>query len=191
VEKLGNLHVTVVSGLPRSGTSMMMQMLAVGGMEVLTDGVRGPDADNLRGYFEFEAVKRTVEDARWVQSAVGKAVKVVYLLLPNLPGEYEYRVLFMRRDIEEVLASQRAMLGRLGKAGADLTPAKLAEVIEAQIRRVRGWVSGQSNFSVIDVDYREVLENPLAQAARVNRFVGGGLDEGKMAGAVDASMCRH
>src|SRR3569833_79554 len=112
--------ITVVSGLPRSGTSMMMQMLAAGGMPMLTDGVRGPDPDNPRGYFAFGPVKRTPQDARWLAGAPGKAVKVVHSLLPALPGGYEYRVLFMLRDMHEVLASQDTMLRRLGRCGADL-----------------------------------------------------------------------
>src|SRR4051812_38256410 len=157
-ENPGNLFVpfvTVVSGLPRSGTSMMMQMLAAGGMPALTDGARGPDADNPRGYLEFEPAKRTAAaDGRWVGDAVGKAVKLVHLLLPDLPGGYEYRVVFMGRDVREVLASQAEMLRRRGRRGADLTPERLADVFGGQIRRVREWVAHQPGFSALDVDYR-------------------------------------
>src|SRR5215212_2341111 len=126
--KLGGMPVTIVTGLPRSGTSMMMQMLAAGGMPVLAAAVRAPDADNPRGYLEFEAAKRTARDAAWVAGAAGKAVKLVHLLLPDLPQEHEYRVLFMRRDMDEVLASQRAMLARLRRTGADLSPERLADL---------------------------------------------------------------
>src|SRR5262245_41311102 len=107
-------YVTVVSGLPRSGTSLMMQMLAAGGMAVLTDELRGPDPDNPRGYYEFEPVKRTRHDPSWLVGAPGKAVKLVHLLLYDLPAEYSYRVIFMKRRLSEVLASQRAMLDRQG-----------------------------------------------------------------------------
>jgi len=109
--------ITVVSGLPRSGTSMMMQMLGAGGLAVLTDGKRGADADNPRGYYEYEAVKSLGQDASWLASAGGKAVKIVSALLIHLPDGFDYRVIFMRRPIAEVLASQRAMLDRLGHAG--------------------------------------------------------------------------
>lgn len=190
-ENLGNPYVTVVSGLPRSGTSMMMQMPAAGGMPVLTGGARGPDPDNPRGYFEFEPAKRTATDGRWVGDAVGKAVKLVHLLVPDLPGGYEYRVVFMGRDLREVLASQGKMLRRRGRRGADLTPERLAELFAGQHRRVRDWVANQPHFAALDVDYRRVVEDPVAQPARVNQFLGGRLDEAKMAAAVDAAMYRQ
>src|SRR5437868_1127771 len=104
--------LTIVSGLPRSGTSMMMRMLEAGGMPVLTDKVRSADEDNPNGYFEFEAVKRTKQDASWLDDSGGRAVKMVYRLLYDLPVNRNYRVLFMRRNLKEVLASQREMLRR-------------------------------------------------------------------------------
>ncbi|HNY87520.1 MAG TPA: hypothetical protein PKN23_13545, partial [Candidatus Hydrogenedentes bacterium] len=112
-------EIVVVSGLPRSGTSMMMRMLAAGGMPLFTDGVRAADSDNPLGYFEHEAVKRLREDASWVPGAAGKAVKVVSALLPALPEGFQYRVILMRRPLEEVLASQRRMFGRRGAPAAD------------------------------------------------------------------------
>ena len=166
----------------------MMQMLAAGGMPVLTDQARGPDPDNPRGYFEFEPVKRTHADARWLAGAAGKAVKVVHLLLPDLPGGHEYRVMFMHRDVGEVLASQAAMLRRQGRRGADLGPEQLAEAFAGQLRRVRAWVAGQPHFAALDVDYRQVIDDPAAQAARVNDFLGGHLDEARMAAAVDPAL---
>ena len=105
--------LTVVSGLPRSGTSMMMRMLEQGGLPVLIDGVRTADDDNPNGYYEFEAVKQTREDASWLEGSEGKAVKMVYRLLYDLPPDRAYRVLFMTRNLDEVLASQRVMLTRL------------------------------------------------------------------------------
>src|SRR5450432_3057856 len=110
--------ITVVSGLPRSGTSLMMQMLAAGGMPLLTDQIRAPDQDNPRGYFEFERVKQIKRDQAWLGSAVGKAVKIIHLLLYDLPPNRNYRVIFMRRNIEEVLISQRKMLQRTARQPA-------------------------------------------------------------------------
>lgn len=187
----GGTYVTVVSGLPRSGTSVMMQMLAAGGMPVLTDGVRGPDADNPRGYFEFEPVKRTAKDPGWVAEAAGKAVKVVHLLLPDLPGGQAYRVIFMHRDVGEVLASQAAMLGRLGRRGAELSAGQLAEAFAGQLRRVRAWLAGQAHIAVLDVEHRRVIEDSAGEAARVNRFLGGGLDPTRMAAVVDPALYRQ
>jgi hypothetical protein len=190
-ENLGKICVTVVSGLPRSGTSMMMQMLAAGGMPVLSDGTRASDPDNPQGYFELEAVKRIAADSHWLTGAAEKAVKVVHLLLPSLPPGHEYRVVFMNRDLREVLASQEAMLRRLGRRGADLSPEQLARTFESQLRRVRQWVAEQPHFSILDVPYRQVIEDPAAEAARVNRFLGGHLDVARMAAAVDPSLYRR
>ena len=190
-ENPGNPYVTIVSGLPRSGTSMMMQMLAAGGMPVLADDARAPDPDNPRGYFEFGPAKRTARDGRWVGGAVGKAVKVVHLLVPALPAGYEYRVVFMCRDVREVLASQAEMLRRLGRRGADLRPARLAEVFAGQLRRAREWVAGRAHFAALDVDYGQVVADPAGQAARVNRFLDGRLDEARMAAAVDPALYRR
>jgi hypothetical protein len=184
------LFVTVVSGLPRSGTSMMMQMLAAGGMPVLTDSLRPPDPDNPRGYLEFEPARRTREDARWVADAAGKAVKLVHLLVPELPTGHTYRVVFMQRDLVDVLASQYAMLRRHGRPEPDLAPTRLAELFASQLRRVREWVAGQPDFAALDVEYASVIADPDDQASRLNRFLGGILDGTRMAAAVDPSM-RH
>ena len=124
--------ITIVSGLPRSGTSLMMQMLEAGGMELLTDGRRVPDEHNPRGYFEHEGVKHSRNDLSWLDHAAGKAVKVIHLLLLHLPAGRDYRVVFMERDIQEVIASQRAMLKQQGRTGAALSDAKLAEIFESQ-----------------------------------------------------------
>lgn len=191
MEKLGKAYVTVVSGLPRSGTSMMMQMLAAGGMSLLADDVRGPDVDNPRGYFELEPVKRTATDPGWLDRAPGKAVKVVHLLLPDLPAGRHYRVVFMRRDMEEVLASQAAMLRRLGRVGADLTPSQLAEVFAGQVRRLRAWLAERPHFAVLDVDYRQVIDDPHGQVARVNDFLGGDLNEVAMAAVIEPTLYRQ
>lgn len=170
---------------------MLMRMLGAGGMPLLSDGCRAPDEDNPRGYFEFEPVKRTADDAGWVAGAVGKAVKVVHLLLPNLPTGYNYRVLFVHRDLSEVLASQQRMLDRTGRRGADLPPARLAEVFEGQVRRALDWLARQPHFTLLSIQHREVIEGPAAQAKRVNAFLGGTLDEVAMAAAVDPRLQRN
>src|SRR4051812_40403893 len=115
--------ITIVSGLPRSGTSLMMQMLGAGGMQLLTDGQRAPDEHNSRGYFEHEAVKHSRKDLSWLNQANGKAVKVVHLLLAPLPLDRSYRVIFMLRDLQEVITSQRVMLSKQGRVSAALPDA--------------------------------------------------------------------
>src|SRR5262245_15575927 len=111
-------EIIVVSGLPRSGTSLMMQMLDNGGIEVVTDNVRAADTDNPRGYYELEKVKRVKQDASWLPQARGKAFKMVSQLLYDLPASERYLVVFMERDFDEMLLSQEKMLQRLGRPAA-------------------------------------------------------------------------
>ena len=184
--------ITLVSGLPRSGTSLMMQMLLAGGMQVLTDHKRAADEDNPQGYWEFEAVKNTRASSEWLAQAQGKAVKMVHLLLMDLPGEgYAYRVLLMKRRMAEVLASQRVMLQRQGKSGAALSEARLAEVFAAQMARVENWLTEQPQFSTLPVDYNALITNPVPQATAINHFLGGRLDPEKMIEAVRPGLYRQ
>ena len=183
--------ITIVSGLPRSGTSLMMQMLAAGGLPPLTDGQRTADADNPRGYFELEAVKRTKEDPSWLDDAPGKVVKMVHLLLRDLPADRFYRVIFMKRRLEEVVRSQQAMLDRTGKTGAQMPPDKLIAAFESQYRRIEAWLAGQDNFEVIYIDYNELIADPAPSIGALSAFLGGDLDEAAMRSAVDASLYRQ
>jgi hypothetical protein len=183
--------VTIVSGLPRSGTSMMMQVLAAGGLSVLVDQVRQADADNVKGYFEYEPVKRTREDASWLNGAVGKAVKMVYLLLYDLPSEYQYRVVFMQRHMDEVLASQHAMLTRLGQAGAALSDKQMADAFARQRQTAEQWLANQPNFRTLKIDYHHVLARPADQAAKLDDFLGRGLNCSAMVAAVNPALRRQ
>lgn len=183
--------VSVVSGLPRSGTSLVMQMLAAGGMPVLADAARPPDAHNPNGYFEFQPVRRTATDHTWVHHAAGKAVKVVHVLLPHLPGGYSYRVLLIHREIREVLASQQRMLATLGRRGADLPPDRLAEVFARQLRRVLDWAARQPNVALLQLHHRDLIRNPSAEANRINDFLGGALNVTGMTDVVDPSLYRQ
>jgi hypothetical protein len=183
--------VTIVSGLPRSGTSLMMQMLAAGGMQVMTDGQRADDEHNPRGYFELEAVKHTRTNHSWLARAEGKAVKVVHLLLPHLPVNREYRVIFMQRDLVEIIASQRAMLQQQGKPAANLPDSKLAEIFGNQLSQVRQWLSQNPNFRVLHLQHRDVIEMPLTAAQQIATFLGGGLNPKRMAAAVEPSLYRQ
>jgi Sulfotransferase domain len=188
---VANPFITVVSGLPRSGTSLVMQMLASGGLPVLTDGQRAADEHNPRGYFELEAVKHTRIDRSWLTQAEGKAVKVVHLLLPYLPVDREYRVVFMQRDLTEVIASQRAMLQQQGRPAATLPDSKLGEIFEMQLAQVRQWLTRNPNFRVLHLQHRDVIETPLAVAQEIAAFLGGGLDVNQMAAAVEPNLYRQ
>ena len=188
---MANPFVTIVSGLPRSGTSLMMQMLAAGGMPVLTDGQRHADSHNPRGYHELEAVKHTRSDISWLAKAEGKAVKVVHLLLPHLPAEREYRVIFMERVLSEVIASQRVMLQQQGRPGAALSDARLADIFEKQVAEVRRWLAQQAGFRVLYLQHRGVIEQPLAAAQQIVTFLDGGLDSNRMAAAVEPGLYRQ
>ena len=184
--------VVVVSGLPRSGTSMMMQMLAAGGVPVMADDSRAADEDNPRGYFELEQAKAAGGGGEWVDEAGGRAVKVVAQLLPGLPASHAYRVLFMERPLTEVVASQQAMLRRLGRRGAALSATRLSHSYLKQIAAVRHELDRRSgSFTALSVPYHRVLEDPRAEAERINRFLGGGLDVAAMAAAVDPALRRQ
>jgi hypothetical protein len=184
--------ITVVSGLPRSGTSVMMQMLAAGGMAVLTDHVRQPDEDNPRGYFEYEPVKSLRTDASWVPLAVGKAVKVVHVLLIALPAQYQYRVILMQRRPEDVLASQRKMLERNGKPVAALPESRMLAAYASQMAGVEQWVSAQANFRLLEVRFESLFTAAVEeQVQAVAEFCGPGLDSAAMAGVIDQRLHRN
>jgi hypothetical protein len=183
--------ITIVSGLPRSGTSMMMRMLDAGGIPVFADGDRLADADNPNGYYEYEPIKKLNEDSSWVANAVGHAIKAIYLLLYQLPKEYSYRVVFMRRDLPEVIASQDTMLRRSGAATGSMDPRVLARHFETQLRQVDAWLRQQPNMSVLDVPYAEVVRDPQSTAVKVAAFLGETLDVDKMVASVDPALYRN
>ena len=184
--------VLIVSGLPRSGTSMMMQMLKAGGVELLTDGTRDSDDDNPRGYFEHECVKKIRGESAWIVNARGRAIKIVAQLLPYLPAvpDLSYRVIFMDRDLDEVLMSQKVMLERRGEKGAGLPPERLKKVFQQQVNQALTLLRIK-HIPVTFIDYGEAISDPKAVAARVNAFMGALLDEQAMASAVDRSLHRQ
>lgn len=183
--------VIIVSGLPRSGTSMMMQMLTAGGLSPLTDEIRRPDEDNPRGYYEFEAVKQVRENAAWLDDAGGKVVKMVYRLLYDLPRSHQYDVIFMRRNLNEVIASQEVMLERHGKADDKVEPERLAEIYRRQLQEADDWLHKQPNFRVLYVEYRDVVDHPERVAPQLNDFLGGRLDTEAMLRVPDQSLHRQ
>lgn len=191
VKRMGQEVITIVSGLPRSGTSMMMRMLQAGGIPLLTDNVRMADDDNPKGYYELERVKQIGHDRCWLQDAEGKAVKIISALLKDLPQGHTYRVIFMRRKMEEILASQRQMLVRRGESSDAIGDERMALLFRKHLRQVEVWLDNQSNVEVLYVSYNEVLENPVEHAQRIGRFLGNVLDVGQMVGVVDQALYRQ
>ena len=170
----------------------MMQMLAAGGMPVLKDDVRQPDEDNPKGYLEFEAVKNLKNSSEWLRDAEGKAVKMVHLLLLNLPRTgHLYRILMMRRNISEVLRSQRTMLERQGKSGAALSDEQLSAIYLKQLQQVEDTLKQEPNFSFLSVDYNALVANPEQQVLAINDFLDGNLETEKMIEAVDPNLYRQ
>ncbi len=183
--------ITVVSGLPRSGTSLMMQMLVAGGMPALSDGERHPDTDNPRGYLEWEHIKQLPTDPGCIAEAEGKVVKVISRLLLSLPAGHEYRVVFMQRPLPEVIASQDQMLRRRGtyKEGAD--PAVISAAFEKHLREVYAWLDSKTYLKTLRIPYHEVLSLPKQIGKQVAEFLQIDLDLDAMNGCVDASLYRN
>ncbi|HVS39563.1 MAG TPA: sulfotransferase [Gemmataceae bacterium] len=182
-------EIIIVSGLPRSGTSLLMQMLENGGVEVVTDGVRCADTDNPKGYYEFEKVKTIRRDASWLPATRGKAFKMVSQLLYDLPSGEQFRIVFAERDLEETLLSQEKMLARLGRPAAPRE--EMRRAYTTHLGRLHEWLALQGNMAVLRVRYNELVEGPREQAERIAAFVAAGLDVDRMADAVDASLYRN
>ena len=184
--------VVVVSGLPRSGTSMLMAMLEAGGLPLLTDEKRHADPDNPRGYFEMESVKSLGEqpDKAWVRNARGKGLKVISYLLKELPDDNAYRVLFARRDLAEVIRSQNVMLERQQQPNP-VDDAKALDLFRKHLVNVQLLMRSKRNFRMLEVAHREALADPQRTAAAINAFLGGRLDVGRMAAVVDRGLYRN
>lgn len=183
--------VTVVSGLPRSGTSMMMNCLNKGGLDILVDNLRKADEDNPLGYFEYEPVKKTKQDASWLKNASGRVVKMVYRLLYDLPQDYEYRVIFMQRDMAEVLASQKKMLDRSQKSAAEVTDEQMAALYQADLQKFFLWIAKQPHFKMLIINHRDMLTHTREQCEKISHFLGGQLNVEKMIQTVNPLLYRN
>ncbi|MCH2162164.1 MAG: tetratricopeptide repeat protein, partial [Phycisphaerales bacterium] len=183
--------ITIVSGLPRSGTSMMMQMLVDGGLQPFTDEQREADSDNPKGYYEHEKATQLQRDSSWVPEARGKAVKIVAQLLPALPTTEKYRVIFMDRDLREIVNSQKVMLDRLGRKGGTLDDGNMMLTLDRQVEHVEQVLGSRPEIEFLFMDYTEPLEDPASACHRINTFLGGILDESKAMAAIDGSLRRQ
>jgi hypothetical protein len=182
--------IIIVSGLPRSGTSLMMQLLAAGGVPVLTDNIRRPDADNPRGYWEWERIKRLPQEPNCIIEAEGMAVKVISQLLLGLPVGHDYRILFMERPLPEVVASQAEMIRRRGTTGPTLSEEALIAGFQAHLNQVNAWLRKKPNISVCTVEYHQVLRDARGVSEKLQRFLRRTLDGEAMANQVDTSLYR-
>ncbi len=182
--------ISIVSGLPRSGTSLMMRMLNAGGIPALCDEHRTPDADNPNGYYEFEDVKSIENYSTWIDRAPGHAVKMVYSLLKHLPTDREYRIVFMRRHVDEILQSQKQMLERNG-IQTDIPDATLRALFEHELRQFYAWLPSQTHLKLVNISYNELLSRPDSTISQINRHLDHGLDTEGMIRMIDPSLYRH
>jgi Sulfotransferase domain len=184
--------ITIVSGLPRSGTSLMMQMLVAGGMSPLSDGERPPDTDNPRGYLEWERVKQLPNDPNCIAEAEGKVVKVISRLLLALPPSgYEYRIVFMQRPLPEVIASQDQMLRRRGTYKEGVNSAVISASFEKHLRDVHTWLDGKPTVQVLWIPYHDVLQDARRVGQKLSDFLKLPLNLEAMVGQVDGSLYRN
>jgi hypothetical protein len=182
--------ITIVSGLPRSGTSLMMQMLSAGGVPVLSDGERIADPDNPRGYFEWERIKQLPQQPDCISEAEGKAVKVISQLLFALPAGHDYQVIFMQRALAEVVASQAEMIRRRGTSGAALSEAALIAGLQAHLNQVNAVLQRRSDIALLRLEHHQVLRDPKSIAENVQEFLRRTLDTESMARQVDPALYR-
>jgi predicted AlkP superfamily phosphohydrolase/phosphomutase/tetratricopeptide (TPR) repeat protein len=187
IDKQMKGRITVVSGLPRSGTSMMMQMLEKGGMTILTDKNRKADENNPKGYYEDERVKAIGRDNSWLEEADGKVIKVIAQLLQHLPAKYEYDILFMQRDMDEILTSQQKML----KKDPKVYPTAIANAFSKELLKVEQWAKTQPNVRIKYVKYSDCIDSPEKIAEEVNLFLGNKMDAESMSNAIDAKLYRN
>jgi hypothetical protein len=182
--------IIVVSGLPRSGTSMMMKMLNAGGIEPVTDNIRTADEDNPKGYYELEKVKQLDKDNSWIGDCQGKVIKVISMLLKPLPADQHYKIIFMRRKMQEILDSQKQMLVRRNQPNT-VPDEKMAEMFNKHLKEIEAFIEKQPNMECLYISYNDVLENPAANVEQINEFLGGALQTSAMLEVVDTALHRQ
>lgn len=184
-------NIVIVSGIPRSGTTMMMRMLEAGGIVPMKDNFRQADEDNPRGYYELEKVKSLEKDSSWLLEANGKAIKVISALLTQLPSNLDYQIIFMTRNMSEILASQEKMLKRQGRELGRLLNNEMAEKFKIHLEKTFNWLAQQKNIHTITVDYNRMMQYPEKQINQIVDFLKKPLDKEKMISIVDKTLYRQ
>lgn len=182
-------EVVVVSGLPRSGTSMMMQLLVAGGITAVQDHIREQDSDNPKGYFEFEKVKSLKDDSSWVKNCSDQCIKVISFHLNNLPDNCHYKVVFMRREMDEIIRSQKKMLVNKKRSTDNMD--KLSTIYDKHVREVEVFLKDQQNFDVAYMNYTDVLNHPYKAFKSLCHFLDRRLNQDEMIKVVDPMLYRN
>ncbi len=183
--------ITIVSGLPRSGTSMMMQMLDKGGLEILTDKQRGPDEDNPKGYYEYERVKALPGDTDWLEDAQGKAVKILGELIKHIPEGYDFKVVFMERNLDEIIESQTKMLKRQGKDPDDISKEELKKTFKEYRKILKQQIASHPGMEVIYVSYNDIMSHPEPVVESISAFFDDELNTTEMLSVIDEDLYRN
>jgi hypothetical protein len=171
---------------------MMMKILESAGIPPLTDGLRVADEDNPKGYYEYEQVKNLVEgDTAWLSEAHGKAVKIISALLPYLPLNHQYRIVFMQRKIGEILSSQHKMLINRGVAPNSVCDSDMAASYLRHVKKTELWLKNTAGVQYINIDYNLMLSAPESHLLQLNRFFGGKLDMESMLAGIDPMLYRN
>ncbi len=178
--------LVIVSGIPRSGTSLLMQMLNNGGMEILADDIRKPDESNPKGYLELEAIKKLAQDNSCLKNQTGKAVKVISHLLKYLPEEQKYKIIFMNRDMNEIIKSQQKMLNKNEKKYSK----ELIKAFLKELKHVKQWVKEQPHKEMINLHYKKIIKHPMKAIDKIIQFLGIPLDKEAMRDSIDPRLYR-
>ncbi len=184
--------IIIVSGLPRSGTAMMMNMLKAGGIKILEDKTRKPDENNPKGYFEYEPAKKLPEgNISWLDEAEEKAVKVISFFLQHLPDKFEYKIIFMERNFDEILKSQKQTVMEKGQKTHPKEDKMMLEYYKSHVKQTKEWISLQSNFSVLYLSYNEMVKHPEQHLDSICEFLGNELNKDKMNKVIDEKLYRQ
>ncbi len=188
-----NDKIIIVSGLPRSGTSLLMQMMEAGGYEIVKDELRGADIDNPKGYYEFEKTKALNKDASWVPECRGKVIKIVSPLLRYLPLTEDYDIIFIKRNLDEVLASQKKMMARRKSDDGGISDEKMKQYFEDHLRTVESWFKQHRNFNSLFLQFDELIQQPEWAAEKLSEFLGikPSSNIQKMTACVDKKLYRN
>ena len=183
--------IIVVSGLPRSGTSMMMKMLEEGGIPILTDAIRGADDDNPNGYYEFELVKKLPDGQnQWLADANHKVVKIISALLEHLPVNYRYKIIFMEREPREILASQQKMLANRNEK-SEINDTEMQEQFQKHLAAIKYWLARQPHMDVMYIDYNKMISKPENYCQAIADFIAIPVDVSKMLAVPNERLYRN